>query len=299
MTTRSFITSVSTAFLAVLLAAPAARAKDFCVVDAKLELKDCKTTCTEDFQVAKDNCLNRDHACVEVCRAEREECRLATGIDADFAACRATLQQAKQRCRDTNPAGSVALDQCIDQAQVVAFQCRDAARERARRALKACARAFRGCAQACPPADPNAPPVDVVACKNDARNTFNTCRATCVEDFQVAKDACRNRDHACVEQCRANRDACRDPVLAQLESDVARCNADRDHAIQLCRNAYGAGTPALDRCIDNAQVDAFRCRDAARERARPQLNSCRAAFVTCVRACPPASPSGAFLGGTP
>jgi hypothetical protein len=298
MITRSLIASVSTA-LAVLLAAPAARAKDFCVVDAKSELRDCKTTCTEDFQVAKDSCTNRDHACMEVCRARREECRLATGIDTDFAACQATLQQAKQRCRNTNPPGSAALDQCIDQAQVVAFQCRDDARERAKRALKACRRAFRACAQACPPADPNAPPIDVLGCKNAARDDFNTCRANCLEDFQVAKDACRNRDHACVEVCRANRDGCRDPVLARLESDVAACNATRDHAIQLCRDAFGAGTPELDHCIDNAQVDAFRCRDAARERARPLLNDCRAAFRICVRACPPASPSGAFLDEAP
>jgi hypothetical protein len=297
MTPRWFIASVSTAALAMLLSAPAARAKDFCVLDAKVELKDCKTGCTEDFQVAKDDCFNRDHACMEVCRARREECRLATGIDADFAACRATLQGAKQRCRDTNPAGSPELDQCIDQAQVVAFQCRDDARERARRALKACRRAFRACAMACPPADPNAPPVDIAACRSEARQDFTTCRANCIEDFQVAKDACHNRDHACVEQCRAQRDACRDPVLARLESDIAQCNADRDHAIQLCRDAYGAGTPELNHCIDNAQVDAFRCRDAARERARPQLMSCRAAFGSCVRACPPASPSGAFLGG--
>ena len=296
--TRSFIASLSAAALVVLLATPAARAKDLCIPDAKSGLQDCKATCSEDYQAAKDDCFNRDHACVEVCRAEREECRLATGIEEDFAGCRADLRQAKQRCRDMHPAGSTDLDQCIDQAQVVAFKCRDAARERAKRALKTCRRTFRGCATACPPADPNAPPVDVVACRNAARQDYNTCRTNCIEDFQVAKDACHNRDHACVEQCRSNRDACRDPVLARLEADIATCNADRDHAIQLCRGAYGAGTPELEQCIDNAQVDAFRCRDTKREQARPQLEGCRATFTSCVRGCPPASPSGAFLGST-
>jgi len=248
--TRSFIASLSTAALAVLLATPAARAKDFCIPDAKVELKDCKTSCSEDYQVAKDDCLNRDHACMEVCRAEREECRLATGIDADFARCRADLQQAKQRCRAMHPAGSTELGQCIDQAQVVAFQCRDAARERAKRALKVCRRTFRGCAMACPPADPSAPPVDVVACRNDARQAYNTCRANCLEDFQVAKDACHNRDHACVERCRSDRDACRDPVLTQLESDIAACNEEAPRAIKAGSASPNGG--------DHARADSAR-----------------------------------------
>jgi hypothetical protein len=295
MTTRSLLGSASTAVLAVLVAVSAGHAKSSCILEAKVELRDCKATCREDLQVAKDNCTNRDHDCMEVCRARREECRLASGIEDAFAQCRATLEQAKQNCRNTHPAGSTELDECIDQAQVVAFQCRDDAREAARPALRACRRDFRACATACPAADPSAPPIDVAACRVQAKEDYRTCRADCAEDFQVAKDACRNLDHACVEGCRSDREACVDPIRAQLDADIGQCNAARDVAIQNCRAAFDPDTPELDQCIDNAQVDAFRCRDAARERARPGFEGCREDFIGCVRGCPPASPSGAFL----
>ena len=48
-------------------------------------------------------------------------------------------------------------------------------------------------------------------------------------------------------------------------------------------------------CIEQARVVAFQCRDQAREDAKPGFAACRAGFKTCVQACPPASPSGAFL----
>jgi hypothetical protein len=73
-----------------------------CIGDAKSQFIECRGQCKEDYQAAKDACLNRDHECVEVCRARREECRLATGIDADLAACDATLRAAKQLCRENN-----------------------------------------------------------------------------------------------------------------------------------------------------------------------------------------------------
>jgi hypothetical protein len=289
MTSRSLVGSLSSAVLAVLVTTSVARADAACILEAKVELRDCKTTCNEDAQVAKDACSNRDHACMEVCRAKREECRLATGIDDAFAACQATLDQAKQNCRNTHPAGSSELDACIDQAQVVAFQCRDSAREKARPALRACRAAFRECATSCPPAGPSAPPIDVTACRIQAKQDYRACKASCTEDFQVAKDACRNRDHACVEGCRSARETCDDPIRTRLDAAVAQCNAARDVAIQNCGDAFSPGSPELDQCIDNAQVDAFRCRDAAREQARPGFAGCRTNFINCVRGCPPAS----------
>ena len=193
--------------LALALGAPAAWGNP-CIQDARGEFRDCKAGCVEDFQVAKDACLNRDHQCVEVCRAKREDCREATGIDQAFAACDATLASAKQDCRDRFPAGSADRDRCIDQAQVVAFQCRDDAREQFGPALKRCRRQFRVCARACgPPEQPD--PAAVAQCKDTAKQSFRTCNANCLEDFQVAVDACLNRDHACVERCRADRDGCR------------------------------------------------------------------------------------------
>ena len=148
--------------------------------------------------------------------------------------------------------------------RVVAFQCRDSAREQFGPALKQCRRDFRVCARACGPPDV---PVDAAQCKQTAKDNFRTCRANCREDFQVAVDACLNRDHACVEQCRADRQTCRQPTLDRLSSDIAACNARRDSDIQNCKDLYADGTPERDQCIDNAQVAGFECRPGTRGRA--------------------------------
>jgi hypothetical protein len=233
---------------------------------------------------------NRDHECVEVCRAKREECRLDSGIDAALDTCRDALRGAKATCRANNPPDSPELDQCIDQAQVVAFQCRRAARAAAKGALKICRQDFRQCARACPPPDPPSETIDRKQCKLDAKGVYLACKKVdCREEYQFQKDVCRNRDHACVEDCRAERDACRQPIEDLLDANKAACNATRDQEIQNCENLYASGTPEREQCIANAQVTAFQCRDQARETAKPDLLGCRDDFRSCAEACPPAS----------
>jgi hypothetical protein len=275
--------------LALLLAAPAARAADPCIADAKQEYSESKTQCKEDYQTAKDACLNRDHACVEGCRAGRAECVDATSVDEDLAACRDDLRDAKAACRAAHPEGSAELDQCIDQAQVVAFQCRKGARKAAKPALSACRTGFRACAKSCPPPATPSSGEDVRQCKLDAKTVYRTCKLDSREAFQSQKDLCLNRDHTCVEGCRAGRDACRQPVEDQLDADRAACNATRDAAVQNCKDLYADGTPERDACITNAQVDAFQCRDQARETARPNFQACGDGFKSCAEACPAAS----------
>jgi hypothetical protein len=287
------------AALALMSVVPPAWATNSCKLEAKQNFKDCKADCKEDFQAAKDACLNRDHFCVEVCRAERYECRVATGFDAAIDACNDDLEDAKQECRDNpnNPPGSGNRDACIDAAQIVAFQCRDAAREEGKPKLKLCRKAFALCAQACPPPDPPSS-VNPSQCKVDAKNVYVACKNTCIEEFQINKDACRNRDHTCVEGCRENREACRAPVEDELASDIAACNLtlhgdgtlENPGAIETCKSLYAEGTPERDQCIDNAQVDAFQCRDQAREDARPGFQACRDDFRTCAQGCPLAIP---------
>ncbi len=275
----------SLAVLAVWIAAvvPSAASAGKCVEAAKAEYLDCKTECREEMLIAKDACINRDHDCVQVCRAYREECELATGLEEALAACQAQLQADRQSCRDQFPPDSPEFDQCIDLAQIAAFQCRDSAREAAGPALKECRSAFRQCVRECPA---GAGPVeDPRQCKLDAKIAYKTCKAQCREDFQVAKDACRNRDHACVEQCREDRQACNQPILDQLAAAIAACNATRDAAVEACRLI--PDEELRDQCIDSAQVAAFVCRDQAREQARPGLYACRLQFRDCVRACPP------------
>jgi hypothetical protein len=267
-----------------------------CINAARLEYRSCKKDCREDYQIAKDACFNRDHACVESCREERAECRDATGFDADIDACNAKLDNdvnGPNGCKATYPPQSVSRDKCIDDAQVAAFQCRDQAREEHRPALRECRRAFRACARACGPAEI---PVDARQCKLDAKTAFKACNAQCLEDRQLATDACRNKDHDCVEGCRTTREGCRAPILAQLQTDIDKCRADKRAAIDPPPpQCPPEGDPGRDSCVDDAQVIAFECRDQAREDARtgakvpPGLNQCRANFRTCATGCPPPS----------
>lgn len=276
----------------LLLGATAARASDPCIADAKQTYTECKGDCKEAFQVAKDACINKDHDCVEVCRAGRDECREATGIDVALDACRDTLRDAKAACR-ADPAndpsteeGAANLDHCIDQAQVVAFVCRKIARKEAKPLLLACRAGFKACVQACPAGA--GPVVDPATCRVDAKNAYIQCKADCREALQAQKDLCRNRDHVCVEGCRANRDTCRQPFEDSLDAAIASCNAQRDTDVQNCQNSFPPG-PDRDVCIGQAQVAGFQCRDQAREDAKSGFQGCAAAFQTCAEACPPPS----------
>jgi hypothetical protein len=66
------------------------------------------------------------------------------------AGCFATLSAARDNCRSLYATGTKELDQCIDQAQVVAFSCRDQCREDVRPALAECRNTFRSCITLCP-----------------------------------------------------------------------------------------------------------------------------------------------------
>ena len=180
------------------------------------------------------------------------------------------------------------VDQCIDQAQLVAFQCRQDAIAQVVPTLMQCRRSFRLCARTCGPAVPPNPD-GVKQCKLNAVMTHLDCKASCQENAQLLTDACLNRDHVCVEECRAGRDGCAQPVLDQLARDVATCNSSRDDDLRNCANLYGEGTPERAQCIQNTQAAAFECRDQARENAWAGLNSCRWNFRTCAQSCPPAT----------
>lgn len=256
-----------------------------CIKAGSVEYKECKGICKEDFQTAKDACIDKDHVCVEACREERAECREATGFDAGIDACNDVKEAAVAICKSLYGSGTPERDQCIDNAQLDGFQCRDQVREDNKLELKACRTAFRTCRGVCPPG--TGPVVDPKTCKLEAKDAFKTCGADCREDFQIAKDACRNRDHDCVEQCRTDRQACKAPVLAVLDAAIAACKATKQTAIAACNGD--------DACIDLAQSVAFVCRDEAHEAARPGFQACRQGFNACAQACPPRSPSDAFV----
>jgi len=123
-----------------------------CVQDAKDERNLCITQCQEEFRVDKDACRNVDHDCVDACREGFEACvdPFLTKLATEKASCLATIEAAKVNCRGMYGAGTPERDTCIDQAQLVAFACRDTARENVASDLKACRLAFKGCIKACP-----------------------------------------------------------------------------------------------------------------------------------------------------
>ncbi len=126
---------------------------------------------------------------------------------------------------------------------------------------------------------------DVDSCLQAARAEVLECRELAREAFRTAKDACLERDHDCVDVCRADREDCAE--TSQIAADLAVCNADREVAVDACRNTTPEDSPERDTCIDAAQVDAFTCRDGAREANKGELKACRADFRSCARACGP------------
>ena len=282
---------MSLAFIAaLLLGAGTALAKTpnpvaTCMNEATKDSRICLADVGEANQVATDACLNRNHDCVEVCRANRCDCVDATGLEGALQTCNDSLDAARKQCRALHPKGTPERDACIDPVQVTAFVCRDTAREAAKAAVKLCRTNFKGCGNACGPPDP-LDPANVQQCRLDAKAAKAAAKAVCVEDFQLAKDTCKNRDHDCVELCRVTRHDCRAPVLDALEIAKAASRATRDLDVANCRSQFADGTPELDACIDQAQVEAFQRRDAAHEVAWPSLEVCRQAFRTCAQACP-------------
>jgi hypothetical protein len=121
-------------------------------------------------------------------------------------------------------------------------------------------------------------------CVSAAKGEYKTCTDDTKEALQVAKDACRGKDHDCVEQCRGERMLCR--AETGFDGAMDACQATLDTARANCKIAYPTPGPDRDTCVDQAQVEAFQCRDTARETHGPALKACRAAFQDCVKACP-------------
>lgn len=73
---------------------------DPCVQAARGERRECASSAAGAFQDALGGCLERDRTCVDACRTLRQDCRDATTLGRDLAACRLARIEARQRCRD-------------------------------------------------------------------------------------------------------------------------------------------------------------------------------------------------------
>jgi hypothetical protein len=73
--------------------------------------------------------------------------------------CKSALQTAKQACGAPCQSTDTACNECVDNAQVTAFQCRDGCRDSFRTdptvvaLLGSCQSSFKACIQKCPPAN--------------------------------------------------------------------------------------------------------------------------------------------------
>jgi hypothetical protein len=156
-----------------------------CKDNAVAAYLDCKGQCKSDFVDAKLTCRNVQPACGEACLAGRQQCfdnvevildtgqvpgggtldNCSGGTDACKAAfldtaantCGATCTQGAHPSCTCN--GDQTCQDCVDQAQVTDFLCRDGCRDSFRTnavviAMKAnCRSTFQACIHACPPAN--------------------------------------------------------------------------------------------------------------------------------------------------
>ena len=122
-----------------------------CLNEAKGALQNCVSDCREVFQQAKDSCRNIDHDCAETCRAAYDACVIdpLSDLAECKVPCNTALTNATAICRTEYDRGTHERDVCVDQAQVVAFTCKDACREQYRPPLTACRDAFKSCIIGC------------------------------------------------------------------------------------------------------------------------------------------------------
>ena len=147
------------------------------------------------------------------------------------------------------------------------------------------------------------------ACFLQAKNDYVQCKSDCRDTFRDDKFRCRNVQPACGNACLAGRERCLDPYLQVLTDCTDGCNATLRQGKQACADGCGCNVPGpncttnccandpsscYNTCVDPKQVDAFVCRDNCRESfhsnatLQQNIRNCRAAFHTCVQACPPA-----------
>jgi len=152
-----------------------ARADAACVLNARANFRSCVSQCKSDFVAARLTCRNVQPACGEACLAGRQACLdnveaiLKTGqlpgggtlanCSSGTDQCKAIFDAAKQACGAPCQPSDAQCTGCVDNAQVVAFECRDTCRESWRTnpivvsMLQSCQSSFKACIQKCPPAN--------------------------------------------------------------------------------------------------------------------------------------------------
>lgn len=132
------------------------------------------------------------------------------------------------------------------------------------------------------------------ACLTSARGAYRQCTSSATGAFQDAVSSCLDLEHECVQACRTQRQDCRDSTGSgaeleqcdrQLKTDVAHCGDEFPLVPKGSRMRRA-------RCISEAQIADFRCRDGVRRRFRRALAECRRGFGQCTGGCGAGGPPG-------
>jgi hypothetical protein len=264
-------------------AAAGRQCTDPCLQAARDSRKECASSAKGAFLDAFDGCLEREHACIQACRADRQDCRDATSLGEDIVACQIAQAAAEEECRNRFPPRSKRRAACLFRAEVEGSRCNRRARVHVAVGLKRCRSGFDQCAQGCAPGEP---PGGVGPCRSDGRTALRGALAECKLEYQVTASACIDKDLGCVQACVDARETCNAPTNATLGTAIAACSAQAAMDRAACAAANPSGGAALEQCIQTAQANSATCRDAALQAAAPALASCGKQYVACVRACP-------------
>jgi ribosomal protein S14 len=263
---------------------PTHQCSDPCLQDARSTAKECASSATGAFQDTLDGCLERDHECVDACRAVQQGCRDDTSVGVDYVACDLELTAAKVQCGNSFPSGSLRQNACLFRAQAANNRCRRVARRHARHELRQCRAAFRECAHGC---GPGGPPGGSDSCTAEAKGAVQSLLNGCRKAYQATASACIDKDLTCTQTCIDARATCTAPTQATLDAAIASCNSQAAAAVAACQSANPGGGTAFDDCVEAAQANATTCRDAALQAAAPGLAACVGPYLACVHACPP------------
>jgi hypothetical protein len=133
-------------------------------------------------------------------------------------------------------------------------------------------------------------------CLKDANAERKACTQVCKDEFLADADTCRALNHDCATQAREDRQACVSEVTDALRQCIADSCGHCDGDISQCKRDFPKGSPERDACIDQVQVDRFKCRDTCRESVElfKSLKACRDEFKADINACklpPPPEPT--------
>lgn len=125
-------------------------------------------------------------------------------------------------------------------------------------------------------------------CIEAARQSYRGCRRDAAETLVVSRALCRGRDLACVQACIEGEVNC--VAATGFPAALQTCLRDGAAATQSCLAKFPLQPNKRKRCVDQAQLSTFQCRNEARTSRRQELARCAVAYRQCALPCGPNDP---------